>query len=93
MRQAWELGPFAAVLQSLALDTPLLKLQNTGTKNNPVHVQLRQIWDQKIQKRQKEKKRCHFWRAKNKTLVSQEKAGTVHAPTALNTTGKVGKTI
>ena len=68
MRQAWELGPFAAVLQSLALDTPLLKLQNTGTKNNPVHVQLRQIWDQKIQKRQKEKKKMPFLKSQEQNL-------------------------
>ena len=44
--------------QSSHLDTPLLELQNTkklyGTKNNCAHVQLGQILDQKIQKRQKE---------------------------------------
>ena len=45
-------GPFAAVLQSLHLDTPLLKLQNTKklyrTKNNWLHVQVGQILDPKI---------------------------------------------
>ena len=45
------MGPFAAVRQSLHLDTPLLELQNTkkiyGTKNNCVDVQLEQILDQK----------------------------------------------
>ena len=44
--------------QSSHLDTPLLELQNTkklyGTKNNCAHVQLGQILEQKIQKRQKE---------------------------------------
>ena len=37
----WDLGPSAAVLQCLYLDTPLLQQQNTkklyGTKNNCVH--------------------------------------------------------
>ena len=45
------MGPFAAVQQSVHLDTPLLELQNTkkiyGTKNNCVDVQLEQILDQK----------------------------------------------
>ena len=44
-------GPFAAVQQSLYLDTPLLELQSMkkiyGIKNNCVHVQLEQILDQK----------------------------------------------
>ena len=52
MRQAWDLGPFAAMLQSVYLDTPLLKLQNTktlcGTKNNGMHAQLGKILHQKI---------------------------------------------
>ena len=42
MRQAWDLRPFAAVLQSLHLDTPLLELQNTkklyATKINCVQA-------------------------------------------------------
>ena len=29
LRQAWDLGPFAAMLQCLQLDTPFLKQQNT----------------------------------------------------------------
>ena len=63
MRQAgtWDplLGPetFAAVLQCLHLDTPLVKQQNTkklyGTKNNYVHAQLGQILDPKCTKRPK----------------------------------------
>ena len=44
VRQAWDLGPFAAELQYLHLDTPLLEQQNTKklyvTKNNCVHPQL-----------------------------------------------------
>jgi len=51
LRQAWNLGPFVAVLKSLYLDTSLLKLQYTkklyGTKNYCVHVQLGQTLDQK----------------------------------------------
>ena len=52
MGQAWDLGLFAVMLQSVCLDTPLLKLQNTktlhGTKNNGMHAQLGKILDQKI---------------------------------------------
>ena len=59
MRQAWDLGPFAALLQSLHLDTPLLELQNTkklyGTKNNCVHAQWGQILDPKDTKGKKNK--------------------------------------
>ena len=55
---AWDQGTFVAMGQSSHLDTPLLELQNTkklyGTKSNCAHVQLGQILDQKIQKRQKE---------------------------------------
>ena len=52
LRQAWELGPFAAGLKSLYLDTSFLKLQYMkklyGTKNYCVHVQLGQTLNQKI---------------------------------------------
>ena len=45
----WDPRPFAAVLQSLHLDKPLLEQQNTkklyGTKNNCLHAQLGQILD------------------------------------------------
>ena len=58
----WDPGPFAAVLQCLHLDTPLLEQQNTkkpyGTKNNCMNAQLGQIMDRKIQKT--EKPNCHF---------------------------------
>ena len=41
--EGWGLGPFAAMLQSLHLDTPLLEQQNTkklyGTTNNCMHAQ------------------------------------------------------
>ena len=59
----WDLGPFAAALQCLHLDTPLLEQQNTkklpGTKNNCMHAQLGQILDPKDTKRPK-KPNCHF---------------------------------
>ena len=83
VRQAWDLGPFAAVQQSLHLDTPLLELKNTkklyGTKNNCVHFQLGQILDPKDTKDKK-----------NPTAISEEpgaktgcweqKPGAAHAP-------------
>ena len=57
VRQAWDLGPFAAELQYLHLDTPLLEQQNTKklyvTKNNCVHLQLGKILDPKDTKRSK----------------------------------------
>ena len=57
LRQAWDLGLFAAVLQSLHLDTCLLELQNTkklyGTINNCVPAQLGQILDPKDTKDKK----------------------------------------
>ena len=79
MRHAWDLGPFAAVLQCLHLDTPLLKQQNAkklyGTKNN---AQLGQNYGLKTQQ------------PKNSTAISEElgaktgcreqKQGTEHAP-------------
>lgn len=52
VRQAWELGPFEAVLQNLHPGTPLPEQQNTkklhGAKNNCAHVQLGQILNQKM---------------------------------------------
>ena len=52
----WDLGPWAAVLQCLHLDTPLLE-QNTkklnGTKNNGMHIQLGQTLDPKDTRRPK----------------------------------------
>ena len=62
---SWELGPFAAVLQCLHLDTPLLKQQNIkklhGIKNHCMHTQLGQLLD----KRHKETKKPngHFGKA------------------------------
>ena len=56
----WEgcgLGPFAAMLQSLHLDTPLLEQQNTkklyGTTNNCMHAQWGQILAPKETKKKK----------------------------------------
>ena len=53
----WDLGPFAAVLLCLHLDTPLLERQDTkklcGTKNNCGQVQLGQIPHPKDTKRPK----------------------------------------
>ena len=45
---SWDLGPFAAVLQCLHLDTHLLEQQNTkkprGTKKNCVHGSWDKFW-------------------------------------------------
>ena len=70
-RQAWDLGPFASVLQNLHLDKPLLEQQNTKklywTKNNNLHAQLGQILDTKETKKPKsqtanfEKPGAGFW--------------------------------
>ena len=53
----WDLGPFAAGLLCLHLDTPLLEQQDTkklyGTKNNCGQVQLGQILHPKDTKRPK----------------------------------------
>ena len=65
VRQAWDLGHFAAVPQCLHLDTALLEQQNTqklyGTKNNCVRAPLGQILDQKDKKGKK-----------NPTAISEE---------------------
>ena len=57
VRQASDPGPFAAVLQCLLLDTPLLQQQNTnklyGTKSSCVHVQLGQILDKRYKETKK----------------------------------------
>ena len=54
MRWACNQRPFAAVLQSLHLDTPLLELQNTkklcGTKNNSMHAAVGIHFGPKIQR-------------------------------------------
>ena len=48
LRQTWDLGPTAAMLQCLHLDTPFLEQENTkklyGTKNNC------KFWTTKIQR-------------------------------------------
>ena len=48
--------------------TSLSSYKIGGTKNNPVCVQLEQIWDQKIQKRQKEKKKMSFLKSQEPNL-------------------------
>ena len=87
----WDLGPFAAALQCLHLDTPLLEQQNIeklyGTKNNCVHGQLEQILDPKDTKRPK-RPNCHFWGAWSKNRVSGVKAGYCICP--LHTTPPKG---
>ena len=75
---SWDLGPFAAVLQCLHLDKPLLQQQSTkklyGTKNNCVYVQLGQILDQKIQRRKtkQKKNKKQQQQKKNPTAISEE---------------------
>ena len=75
---SWDLGPFAAVL-----DTPLLKQQNTkklyGTKNNCVHAQLGQILDPKRYKRPKNPTSTSE-EPRAKTGCWEQKQGTEHAP-------------
>ena len=87
LRQAgtWDPRPFAAELQSLHLDTPLLEQQNRkklyGTKNNCKHAHLGKIWTNAI-KRPKEKKN------QLPLLKSlEQKQGTVHAPCTHHLTG------
>ena len=79
----WDLGPFAAVLQCLHLDTPLLKQQNTkrlyGTKTNCVHAQLGQILDPKDSKRPKTPT-ATFEEPGAKTGCWEQKQGTAYAP-------------
>ena len=58
---SWDVEPFAAGLQCLHLDTPLLEQLNINTKKldetkNCVHVQLEQMLDPKRQKKKKKKK-------------------------------------
>ena len=64
VRQAWELGPFEAVLQNLHPGTPLPEQQNTkklhGAKNNCAHVQLGQILNQKMRRQQQQKAQLPF---------------------------------
>ena len=55
---SWDVEPFAAGLQCLHLDTPLLEQLNINTKKldetkNCVHVQLEQMLDPKRQKKNK----------------------------------------
>ena len=51
----WDLGPFAAALQCLHLDIPLLenKIKLSGIKNSHVYAQLGQILNLKDTKRPK----------------------------------------
>ena len=73
----WDLGPFAAGLQCLHLDTPLLQQQNTkklsGTKNNCMPA----VRVNSGPKRYKETKKpnCHFWRAWSKSRGWGPRAG------------------
>ena len=74
MRWACTQGPFAATLQSLHLDTPLLELQNAkkrcGTKHNYMHAAVGIHFGPKETNTKKKKKEnppsYHFWRAGSK---------------------------
>ena len=66
LREAWDLGPFAAVLRCLHLHTHLLEQQNTkklyGTKSNCVHTQVGQILDKRYKETKKSKGHfCEAW--------------------------------
>ena len=79
-----DLGPFAAVLQCLQLDTPLLEQQNTNelyrTKNNCVRVWLGQIMDPEDTKRPKHPTATFEEPGeKNKRGCLEQKQGTTHA--------------
>ena len=82
----WGLGPFAAVLQCLHLDTSHLKQQNTEkpyrTKNNYMYVAAGANSGPRIQKR-----------LKPPTATSEEPGANrvLHMPSALNTTEGLGK--
>jgi len=80
LRQAWDLGPFAAVLQNLHLDKCLPKLQNTNCKGlrDYVHAAVGASYEQKRYKKVK-KPNCH-WRPKSQKRVSGAKAGCSECP-------------
>ena len=90
LRQCWDLGSFAAILQSLHLDTPLFQLQNTkklyGTKNYCVHAQLGQIPDQKIRKSQ-----LPFLKRWKQKLGIGSKNRVLHMPSCTQHHKRVGK--
>ena len=94
LRRAWDLGPFAAGLQSLHLDTALLQIQNTkklhGTKNNFVcAVQANSA--PKDQERNKQTNPTAISEeAGAKTGRREQKQGTAHAPCTQHRKG-VGK--
>ena len=80
LETGWDLGPFAAVLQCLHLDTPLLKQQNTKKlKVNCMHAQLGQIMDKKMQKTKKTPT-ATLEEPGAKTGCWEQKQGTEHAP-------------
>ena len=90
----WGPGPFAAVLQSLYLDTPLLEQWYTkklyGTKNNSMHAQLGQILDPKDTKRSKNPT-GHFWGAWSKKQGVRNKSRVLSMSPALSSTRGVGR--
>ena len=79
----WDLGPFAAGLLCLHLDTPLLEQQDTkklyGIKNNCRQVQLGQILHPKDTKRPKIPT-ASFEEPEEQERCWEQKQGTVHAP-------------
>ena len=83
----WDPAPLASCLH---LDKCLLEQQKTkklyGTKNSYVHVQLRQIMDNEIQKNQKPN--CHFLKVGSKRKLLEAKAGCYAWP--LHTTSQRG---
>ena len=78
-----DLAPFAAVLQCLQLDTPLLEQQNTSklyrTKNNCVQAWLGQSMDPEDMKRPKHPTTTFEEPGGKKIGCQEQKQGTTHA--------------
>ena len=94
---SWDVGPFAAGLQCLHLDTPLFKQLNINTKkldetkNNCVHVQLEQMLDPKDTETKKTKTQLPLLRSLEQKQGVRSKGRVLHMPSTHHTTQEVGK--
>ena len=83
---SWDVGPFAAGLQCLHLDTPLFKQLNINTKkldetkNNCVHVQLEQMLDPKDTETKKTKTQLPLLRSLEQKQGVRSKGRVLHKP-------------